>query len=197
MPRESRMSPHSLDPRAPWVMSTHDLGRRPGSMRRMQPTLPAPADIGVDMIGVPKGADVELDIRLEAVMEGVLVSGTACAPLRGECARCLEPVTSEIEVDFQELFLYSAGEFDEDPAAEDVPLLAGELLDLEPTFRDAVVLALPLSPVCQDDCPGLCAECGARLADTGPGHGHEKIDPRWSKLQGLTTESTNNDDQEG
>ena len=96
-----------LDPRAPWVISTHDLGRRPGSMRRMTLSLPAPADLGVDMIGVPKDAEVELDIRLEAVMEGVLVSGTAQAPLAGECARCLDPVTSEIEVDFQELFFYS------------------------------------------------------------------------------------------
>lgn len=192
------MSPHNLDPRAPWVISTHDLGRRPGSMRRTQPTLPAPADIGVDMIGVPKDADVELDIRLEAVMEGVLVSGTARSPLQGECARCLESITSEIEVDFQELFFYSASEFDEDPAAEDVPLLDGDLLDLEPTFRDAVVLALPLSPVCREDCPGLCTECGVRLAEAGPDHRHEKIDPRWSSLQGLAMDTKmDNNDQEG
>ncbi|MEV4091981.1 YceD family protein [Streptosporangium saharense] len=183
------MSPHSLDPRAPWVVSTHDLGRRPGTMRRMHLTLPAPADIGVDMIGVPKGADVELDIRLEAVMEGVLVTGTAQTPLRGECARCLEEITSETEVSFQELFFYSA-----EDAAEDDSLLVGELLDLEPAFRDAVVLTLPLSPVCSDDCSGLCSECGTRLADAEPGHGHEVIDARWAKLQGLVPE--HNNDQE-
>ncbi|WP_184720002.1 YceD family protein [Streptosporangium saharense] len=183
------MTPHSLDPRAPWVVSTHDLGRRPGTMRRMHLTLPAPADIGVDMIGVPRGADVELDIRLEAVMEGVLVTGTAQTPLRGECARCLEEITSETEVSFQELFFYSA-----EDAAEDDSLLAGELLDLEPAFRDAVVLTLPLSPVCSDDCSGLCSECGIRLADAEPDHGHEVIDARWAKLQGLVPE--HNNDQE-
>lgn len=156
----------------------------------MTPVLPAPADLAVGMIGVPKDADVELDIRLEAVMEGVLVTGTARVPLSGECSRCLDPLTSEIEVDFQELFFYSA-----EDAGEDDQLLDGELLDLEPVFRDAVVLALPLSPVCGDDCPGLCAECGVKLAEAGPDHGHEKIDSRWASLQGLVV--NNEDDQEG
>ncbi|MEV4366253.1 YceD family protein [Nonomuraea sp. NPDC049637] len=178
-----------LDPRSPWVLSTHDLGKRPGTMRQMILSLPAPANLGVDMIGVPKDAEVELDLRLEAVMEGVLVSGTAHAPLAGECARCLDPITSDIEVDLQELFFYS----DED-ASEDDSLLDGELLDLEPTFRDAVVLALPLSPVCREDCEGLCTECGIKLAEAGADHRHEKIDARWASLQGLISENDN--DQE-
>ncbi|MEU4225390.1 YceD family protein [Nonomuraea sp. NPDC026600] len=152
-------------------------------------SLPAPVDLGVNMIGVPKDAEVELDLRLEAVMEGVLVSGTVHAPLAGECGRCLDPVTSEIEVDLQELFFYS----DEDASEED-SLLDGELLDLEPTFRDAAVLALPLSPVCGEDCAGLCTECGVKLAEAGDGHRHEKIDARWASLQGLVTENDN--DQE-
>ncbi|GIH70691.1 YceD family protein [Sphaerimonospora thailandensis] len=191
------MSAHNLDPRAPWVISTHDLGRRPGSMRRSNLTLPAPADLAVGMIGVPKDADVELDLRLEAVMEGVLVTGTARAPLSGECSRCLEPLASEIEVDFQELYFYSADAAfpGGDAGGEDDLFLDGELLDLEPVFRDAVVLALPLSPVCGDDCLGLCAECGIRLAEAGPDHRHEKIDSRWAALQGL--EMDNEDDQEG
>ncbi|WP_425489516.1 YceD family protein [Nonomuraea typhae] len=171
------------------MISTHDLGRRPGSMLERHLSLPAPVDLGVDMIGVPKDAEVELDLRFEAVMEGVLVSGTARAPLAGECARCLDPISDEIEVGLQELFFYS----DEDASEED-SLLDGELLDLEPTFRDAAVLALPLSPVCSDDCQGLCVECGIRLADAGPDHRHEKIDARWASLQGLVTENDN--DQE-
>lgn len=173
-----------LDPRAPWVISTHDLGRRPGTMRELRLTLPAPADLRVEMIGVPKDADVELDLRLEAVMEGVLVSGTAHVPLAGECVRCLEPISSEIDVDMQELFFYSS-----EGSSEEDSLLDGELLDLEPTFRDVVVLALPLRPVCQDDCQGLCVECGARLAEVGPDHRHEKIDARWASLQCLAIEN--------
>lgn len=146
----------------------------------------------MEMIGVPEGAGIGLDLRLEAVMEGVLVSGTARAPLSGQCARCLDSADSELEVDFQELYVYP----DSETAGEEEPRLDGELLDLETTLRDAVVLALPLSPLCREDCPGLCTECGVRLADTGPGHHHgETIDPRWLPLQGLL--DTPNEPQEG
>ena len=178
-----------LNPRAPWVISTHELGRRPGLMRKMTLTLPAPADIGVEMIGVPKDAEVELEIRLEAVMDGVLVTGTARSKLSGECSRCLDPMSSDIEVNLQELFFYSS-----EDSSEDDSLLEGDLLDLEPVFRDAVVLALPFIPVCREDCTGLCVECGTKLADAGEDHQHEKIDARWASLQGLVSKNTN--DQE-
>jgi uncharacterized protein len=194
MPHGSRKNLTRIDPRAPLVIDTHALGRRPGSMREESRTVPAPADLGVEMVGVPEGADIELDVRLEAVMEGVLISGTARAPLAGECGRCLEPVTSSIEVDFQELFVYSdtrSGEI----AGEDERRLEGDLIDLEPVVRDATVLALPLSPLCQDDCPGLCSECGVRLADAGPDHDHEAVDPRWAALQGMLDQRQ--EDQEG
>jgi uncharacterized protein len=147
-------------------------------------TVQAPADLGIEVLGVPEGSPVELDLRLEAVMEGVLVTGTARAVLEGECARCLEPITDEIEVRFQELFVYD--DLDVDPDEElEVSTLRHDLVDLEPLLRDAVVLALPFQPLCQDDCPGLCPECGARLADD-PDHGHDApVDPRWAALSGL------------
>ncbi|MCO5971044.1 YceD family protein [Actinoallomurus soli] len=194
MPHGSRKHLTRIDPRAPFVIDTTTLGRRPGSMREDSRTVPAPADLGVEMVGVPEGADVELDFRLEAVMEGVLVSGTARAPLTGECARCLEPVTSSIEVDFQELYVYSDTRSGES-AGEDERRLEGDLIDLEPVVRDAMVLALPLSPLCQDDCPGLCSECGVRLADAEPDHHHEAVDPRWAALQGMLDQRQ--EDQEG
>jgi uncharacterized protein len=147
-------------------------------------TVLAPADLGIEVLGVPEGSPVELDLRLEAVMEGVLVTGTARAVLEGECARCLEPISDEIEVRFQELFVYD--DLDVDPDEElEVSTLQHDLVDLEPLLRDAVVLALPFQPLCQDDCPGLCPECGARLADD-PDHAHDApVDPRWAALSGL------------
>lgn len=177
----------SLDPRAPLVLDTRELGRRPGSQRQLTLTAPAPADLGIEVLRVPEGAPVELDLRLEAVMDGVLVTGEAHADLEGECVRCLEPVTDEVDVTFQELYLYQdtrdAATVEE--GEEDVSLLERDLLDLEPALRDAVVLALPFQPLCRDDCPGLCPECGARLADD-PEHRHdEPIDPRWAGLAGL------------
>jgi uncharacterized protein len=177
-----------LDPRAPLVLDTRELGRRPGSQHRSAFTAPAPADLGIEVLRVPEGSPVEFELRLEAVMEGVLVTGQARAGLDGECARCLEDIHDEVVADFQELFVYEesdTAQHPQDAEDDDVSRLAGDLLDLEPVLRDAVVLSLPFQPLCQDDCPGLCAECGARLADD-PGHQHdEPIDPRWAKLQGL------------
>jgi uncharacterized protein len=67
---------------------------------------------------------------------------------------------------------------------DELPKLEDDLLDLEPTLRDAVVLALPLQPLCQPDCEGLCIECGANLNDN-PGHKHDVIDARWAALADL------------
>jgi uncharacterized protein len=174
------------------VLDTRELGRRPGSQREVSRTVPAPADLGIEVLRVLEGSPVELDLRLESVMEGVLVTGSARAELSGECVRCLEPISEEIEARFQELFVYAEHQtpHDED---DEVSTLEGDLLDLEPLLRDAVVLALPFQPLCMDDCPGLCPDCGARLADD-PDHTHEAaIDPRWATLARLT----NDDDPQG
>ncbi|MGZ6802392.1 MAG: YceD family protein [Nocardioidaceae bacterium] len=172
-----------LDPRAPLVLDTRELGRRPGSQRQLSLTAPAPADLGIEVLRVPEGSPIEFALRLEAVMEGVLVTGTAEAGLVGECVRCLEPIHDSFVADFQELFVYDDGRHTEAEDEEsDVSRTEGDLVDLEPMLRDAVVLALPFQPLCRDDCPGLCTECGARLADD-PGHQHgEAIDPRWAAL---------------
>jgi len=175
----------TLDPRAPFVLDTRELGRRPGTQREKSVTREAPAGLGIDVLGVPEGSTVEIDVRLEAVMEGVLVTGTASVELAGECSRCLEPIEDHLVVDLQELYVYDAPETSGDDEDADVSRLEDDLLDLEPLLRDAVVLALPYQPLCRDDCPGLCTECGARLADD-PDHGHEEpVDPRWAALQQL------------
>jgi uncharacterized protein len=182
-----------LDPRAPLVLDTRELGRRPGSQRESMFTAPAPADLGIEVLSVPEGSPIEFHIRLEAVVEGVLVTGTADAGLAGECARCLDEIHDEVVADFQELFVYDDRETDQDEDDE-TRRLEGDLLDLEPLLRDAVVLALPFQPLCRDDCPGLCVECGARLADD-PGHRHdEPVDPRWAALGGLRSGSISGSD---
>lgn len=169
------------------MLDTRELGRRPGSQRQVVFTVPAPPELGIEVLRVPEGSPVELDLRLEAVMEGVLVTGTAQAALDGECVRCLEPIEDELVVDLQELYVYDDIRHDDSDQEldDEASKLEDDLLDLEPLLRDAVVLALPFQPLCQDDCPGLCVECGARLADD-PGHSHDAaIDPRWAGLQAL------------
>lgn len=153
-------------------------------MQEIQRVAEAPDGIGMDVIGVPPGSPVDLELRLESVVEGVLVTGTAGIRLQGQCARCLEPVTSTEEVDLQELYLYP----DKEPDDAEASRLDGELLDLEPLLRDTVVLDLPFTPLCRPDCAGLCPECGANL-NADPGHRHaDPVDPRWAALTEWTTE---------
>ncbi|MEU9977894.1 DUF177 domain-containing protein [Streptomyces sp. NPDC051014] len=200
------MAPHArLDHRNPFVFDTHELGRRPGALQRLTRTIDAPEDFGIKgVIGVPQGAPVELDLRLESVMEGVLVTGTARARAEGECVRCLEPVGQELEADFQELFSYPdaddrgrviAEPGDDAEDDEDRFFIEDGLFDLESVLRDAVVLALPMQPVCQDDCAGLCSECGARLTDD-PDHHHDAVDIRWAALQGLASSTRDGEKDE-
>jgi len=191
-------------PRGALVFDTRLLGRQAGSALTQTRTVPAPDDLRLELVGVPVGADVALDVRFEAVSEGVLATGTATAPLAGECARCLAPLTSSVTASFQELYLYAdkhdkyhdkyhdkhekrdkhQEHHEHEEQDDEERHLDGALLDLEPAFRDAVVLALPMSPLCREDCPGLCVECGVPLADAGPGHQHEDAaDPRWAALK--------------
>jgi uncharacterized protein len=182
---ENRKQQHRLDPRHPLVLDTRELGRRPGSMRPVQLSVPAPEGLGlVDLVGVPVGAELELDLRLESVMDGVLVSGVVTAPVTGECGRCLGPVSDTLTVKLQELFVYPEASTDHDEDDE-VAQLQGDFLDLTPTLRDAVVLALPLTPLCREDCRGLCATCGERLDDLPEDHSHDTTDARWGALAGL------------
>ena len=177
---------------SPLVVSVTNLIHRPGTMETLTEVLPAPADLGNALIGVEEGSDIDLDIRMESVVDGILVTGSVVVDVHGECSLCLDPIDYEMSANIQELFVFEkapAGgpedEVDEQYAVED------DSIDLEPALRDAVILQLPFQPVCRDTCQGLCADCGARLEDD-PGHHHEVLDPRWSALQGLLGADTEN-----
>ncbi len=173
------------DPRSPLVINISRLGRRPGSMMTHRETVPSPVRIGVELIAIEAGAPLELDLRLESVSEGVLVTGTVAAPTVGECARCLTPVTGDIEIDLTELFAYPDSATDETTESDEMGRVIDDTVDLEQPIIDAVGLALPFSPLCGPDCEGLCQQCGVPLATAEPGHHHEQLDPRWAKLATL------------
>ncbi len=167
----------------PWVIDTREIGHRAGSSRAYTRKAPAPAGFGLDMIKVPEGEPVELDLLAESVVEGVLVSGTASAQLTGECVRCLDPVSEEIEIEVRELFAYPDSATDTSTDDDEVERVVDDLIDLEPVVRDAMLLSLPSAPVCSPDCQGLCSGCGVKWAELAPEHTHETIDPRWAALQ--------------
>jgi uncharacterized protein len=175
---------------SPWVISTRELGRRPGNMRTYQLTVPAPSGFGLEVIGIQEGAPIGLELRLESASEGVFVSGTAHAEIVGECSRCLEPIHDEVTVRLGELFAYPDSTTVETTEEDEVSQVVDDYVDTEQMVRDAVVLELPLIPLCQEDCRGLCPECGERWADLAPEHGHETIDARWAALRGKLTSST-------
>jgi uncharacterized metal-binding protein YceD (DUF177 family) len=144
------VDPHASPTGSSLVLDVRSLPRRPGSMSEVTRQASAPADLGVAMARVREGSPIELDIRLESVMDGVLVTGTADLEVSAECSRCLDPIVWDETVKFTELFTYPATdargarvqeiEEDDDP----LPVLEDDLIDLEPLIRDAVVLDLPL-----------------------------------------------------
>ena len=177
--------PKHLDPRAPLVVDTRDLPRSPGAMRALERVVPAPEDLGLELIRVPVGAELTLTVRLESVSEGVYTSARVQAPLTGECGRCLREVSDTLDVSFQELYAYEHSTTDDTTEEDEVGRLQGDLIDLEPELRDAVVLALPNHPLCRADCPGLCPECGVPWDELPADHHHRQVDPRWAALDQL------------
>lgn len=159
------------------MQHVRDLIRHPGEMRERTLDITVPERLGEGMVSVREGADLHLEVRLESLHEGVLASGTATGTAEGECALCLAPVSLPVDVEFAELFGYPADEpFDHQ--------LNGDLLDLEPVVRDAVVLALPFRPECLDGCEDLELGPGISLIRAGA-VGEQPQDPRWAALQGL------------
>ena len=177
-------------------LNTHELPRRAGEMKEYQLDLVAPEPVGMPLIGVQVGAIIEVDARLESVTEGILLSADVYAVAKGECIRCLDPVEIVIDRKIQELYNYEPTnergkkkkkqeETLEDLEIEDELMMDGDIMNLETPIRDAVVLSLPINPLCDQDCPGLCPECGGKWAELPEDHAHQSVDARWAGLSGL------------
>jgi len=148
-------------------------------------SVPAPAGMAVGMIGVPDDSPVNLDLTCQSVGDGVLIQGDATATLAGQCGRCLAGFSQPASFELQELYFYPGrGPVESDPDTEAL-FVVDDTVDLEPVLRAAVVLNLPFSPLCRDDCAGLCPDCGADMNEQ-PEHAHDAvIDARWEALKGF------------
>lgn len=151
-------------------------------MRELIRDVPAPAGIGLEMITVPTGQTLAIDLRLESVAEGVLVSGTVGTSAVGECGRCLGVAKQELTVSITELYAYPGSATEETTDEDEVSRLIDERIDLEPAIRSAIALELPLTPLCSPDCEGLCDGCGEPWAQLPDEHEHILVDARWSAL---------------
>ncbi len=162
---------------SPFTVLLGELRRNAGSRRAEQRQGAIPG-LRVTSSAVPDGAEVAVHVVLESVPGAVIARGSVSAPWRGECRRCLGEAAGRVLVDVVEVF-----EDDHDPD-ETYPLEA-DRLDLEPLARDAVLLELPLVPLCSVDCRGLCPTCGADLNQAGCGCPAEGLDSRWAALDAL------------
>lgn len=179
-------------------LNTYELPRRAGEMKEYQLDIPVKENFGVPLISVPAGDFIEVDARLESVTEGVLLSADVYAVAKGECIRCLDPVEIVIERKIQELYNYEPtnergkkkkrDEDEIDLDLEDELMMDGNIMDLETPIRDAVVLSLPINPLCDEDCLGLCPDCGGKWADLPEDHAHDVMDARWASLSSLSLE---------
>jgi len=168
-------------------------------MKEYQLDIDAPFRVGVPLIGIPEGDLIEIDVRCESVTEGILVTADIFAVAVGECIRCLDPVELDVDRKIQELYRYEPTDdkgkksrhkeedlvdLDED----EILYVEGEQVNLELPILDAIVLSLPVNPLCDEDCLGLCPDCGEKWENLPEDHQHEVIDARWAGLTGLTVD---------
>ena len=161
----------------PLLVGVADLLRRGGNHRDEH--LEAVLD-GLVVTGsqVPHGAPTELDVRLESLNEGIVVKGVVRVPWEGECRRCLRQVRDILEASVFEVF-------EAEPVEGETSKLDIDRVDLEPLARETILLELPMAPLCQDDCAGLCPECGTDRNVEDCGHTVAAGDPRWAALDDL------------
>ncbi len=179
----------------PFFFSCHDLPRRAGEMREYELTITEHESMGLPFFAIPVGEGIEVDLRLSAVSEGVLASAEVRALAVGECTRCLDRIELDLDEEFNELYIYepdprsrSSRRHEKEIVVEDedeVLTMQGDYIDLEGPIRDALILNLPVNPLCSEDCLGLCPECGVKWVDLPEDHGHEQIDSRWAGLEKL------------
>ena len=168
----------------PLTVGVTDLVRRLGTRKPIRRVV-AFDDVAISTARVEPDGDVVADLELESISNGIVASGTVTVPWEGTCRRCLEPVHGETLADVREVF-------DRHPVEGETYPLAGDTIDLEPMVRDAVVLALPLAPLCDSGCQGPEPDefptsvegVGDRPVSDRP-VGDEPVDPRWSALDQL------------
>src|SRR5690606_17187150 len=140
--------------RNPLVIDISRLGRRPGAMIELHETVSSPSRIGLDLIRIEQGAPMDLDLRIESVSAGALVTGTVSAPTTGECVRCLDSLSGDVSIDLTELFAYPGSTTEETTEDDEVGRVVDDRVDIEQAVVDAVGLVLPFAPLCRPDCAG-------------------------------------------
>ena len=188
-------------PQNPFLFNTHDLPRRAGEMREYELTIDKHEALGFEVLAIAQDEPIEIDLKIESVAEGVLATASVRTIASGECGRCLDPVEYDVDESFQELYEYTedprqarkkdkhkkrdAKDLEELDDEDEVRQMTGDLIDLDGPIRDAIILNLPINPLCDQDCQGLCQDCGQKWAELPDDHDHGATDIRWAGLESL------------
>ena len=162
-------------------VNVSELRRRPGNRLQIERSVALGA-LAISSANIPEREEVLLSVTLEALSDGLTVSGMVPVPWQGECRRCLEMTSGAVSVEIAEIFKdRTDGEMGE------ILPISSDSIDLGQVVHDAAILALPIAPLCRADCAGpipdlfpvITAESGAA----------DPIDPRWASLAELHFDS--------
>lgn len=193
-------------------LSLRDQPHDVGSVRQHHFDWVAPKGWATEVLELPAGACVPLDVTVTSVEDGVLVAVEGDVDLVGDCVRCLDQVTVPVHIDGTEVYTQTsqssrARRRRDDRANPQIEVegddfdpeyvIEQDSVDLEVLLRDAIFADAPFQPVCDDDCLGICEHCGVRLRDAEPGHVHEFLDPRFAALQVLLDDNAEGSTADG
>ncbi|MEO8286322.1 MAG: DUF177 domain-containing protein [Chloroflexota bacterium] len=143
--------------------------------------------------GEVEARDLTGSAKATRVGEGLLVQGDVEANVQLQCSRCLEDISVPVEASLEEQFeptvdVETGRSVKKDDDIEDDTVFTidpNHMMDLTEPVRQALLVAIPMRPLCKVDCKGLCVVCGADLNDTDCGHTQEAPDARWEGLKAL------------
>lgn len=175
--------------RSQLVIPIEELPTQEGSFREIDLEVPSQLETGVELLRIPVGTPIKFVGRLQTVTDGILVQGEVSATAVGQCSRCLSEIQQDLHESVAEVVFFpesreeliAAG----DEEAEEFYVIADDHIDLTPILNDALVLPMPLNPLCKPDCMGLCSGCGERWEDLPADHEHPQRDPRFAVLDEL------------
>ncbi|MFP5332747.1 MAG: YceD family protein [Acidimicrobiia bacterium] len=145
-----------------YLVQVSDLLADPGAARSESGTL----DLSIELTNARVDDTARVDVRLRSLTDGIVARGTVTVPVDLTCKRCLTTWTETREIPFEQVYRRQPDDTD-----DELPLVDGHAIDLEPAIHDEVSLALPAAPLCREDCRGLCSVCGTDLNES-PCDGH-------------------------
>ena len=160
----------------PLIVNVVELLRWPGTTKDVVLSIAATdLEFGESRIS---DEPVEINLHLEALSNGVTVNGTTSATWAGECRRCLTPMSARMTIDLSELYQQM-------PDDSEAYVIDNDQINLLPMVRENLLLAVPLGPLCREDCPGFCPHCGKDLSESECSCDNIVVDPRWAALETL------------